>query len=68
LLRELVQPFSSQQIVVTKTNTLTVDEHNLRYFGRHTSLEGTSDHDCRSIVHELLCTALKCWWEFSCLL
>jgi len=47
-----------QQIVVTETNTLIVDEHNLRYFGQSTSLEGTSDHDCRSIVPVSLCTAL----------
>jgi len=47
-----------------ETNTFIVDEHILRYFGQHTSLEGTSVHDCRSIVPESLCTAINCWWEF----
>jgi len=59
LLLEPVQPFL-QQIVAMETNAFIDDEHNLRYFGQHTSLEGTSVHDCESIVPESLCTALKC--------
>ena len=53
----------SLQIVAMKPNTFIIHEHNMRYFGQHTSLDKRSVHDCRSVVPVSLSTALKCWWE-----